>query len=115
MSEFSDKVFLLVKGIPKGKVTTYGELARKLGSSPRAVGQALKRNPDPWECTPGPNKPYKTGKPLAVPCHRVVMSDGHPGGYMGKRLSKKKAAILRSEGIEIQNNRIRLEKFLFRL
>ena len=69
MAGFSEKVWELTKRIPKGKVTTYGEIARALGrpGPARAVGQALKRNP---------HAP-------AVPCHRVVKSDGGLGGYGG--------------------------------
>jgi methylated-DNA-[protein]-cysteine S-methyltransferase len=52
--------------IPPGQVATYGELARMLGSSPRAVGAACGANP----------------LPIVVPCHRVVAADGI-GGYGG--------------------------------
>lgn len=52
--------------IPAGTVLTYAELAARLGSAPRAVGQACRRNP----------------VPVLVPCHRVVARSG-PGGYAG--------------------------------
>ena len=50
---------------PDGRTLTYGEIARRLKSAPRAVGQACGRNP----------------YPVAVPCHRVVASDGGLGGF----------------------------------
>jgi methylated-DNA-[protein]-cysteine S-methyltransferase len=94
---FDQRVFSLVSRIPKGKVTTYGEIARTLRvRSPRAVGQALKRN----------------DKPIVIPCHRVVRSDGLVGGYMGK-WSKKKAALLRKEGVIVKRGRIDLGRYLF--
>ncbi len=55
--------------IPAGKVLTYGELARELRSSARAVGGACGANPIP----------------LVVPCHRVVAAGGRIGGFMGAR------------------------------
>ncbi|MCP4042152.1 MAG: MGMT family protein, partial [Gammaproteobacteria bacterium] len=52
--------------IPPGETMTYGELARHLGSGPRAVGNACRSNP----------------VPIVVPCHRVVSATGL-GGFMG--------------------------------
>jgi methylated-DNA-[protein]-cysteine S-methyltransferase len=52
--------------IPAGRTLTYGELARRLASSARAVGGACRGNP----------------LPVVVPCHRVVGANG-PGGFMG--------------------------------
>ena len=51
--------------IPYGTTTTYGAIARQIGSSPRAVGQAMRRNPTP----------------LVVPCHRVIGADGTLRGF----------------------------------
>ena len=56
----NERVWELVRKIPKGKVTTYGTIAKKLHMSPRFVGHALHLNPD-GELTP---------------CHRVVNRDG---------------------------------------
>lgn len=75
------------KKIPKGKTSTYKAIAQKLKTSPRTVGQALKRNP----CAP------------KILCHRVVMSNGSLGGYKGKLNSKKKRELLRSEGVDLPN------------
>jgi methylated-DNA-protein-cysteine methyltransferase-like protein len=56
-----NKVYELVKKIPKGKVATYGMIAKKLGlKTPRIVGKYLHENPDAKN----------------IPCHRVVFSDG---------------------------------------
>ena len=89
MTPFQKKVFSIVARIPSGKVMTYNEIARKIDSSPRAVGQALKRNP----------------APIKIPCHRVVCSDGRIGGYFGVRY-KEKIRLLEKEGWKIENNRI---------
>ena len=82
-TKFEQKVYSTISRIPKGKVMTYGQLAKVLKSSPRAVGQALKRNPFAPK----------------VPCHRVIKSDGTLGGYDGKMKSGKKVLLLKSEGI----------------
>ncbi len=91
--KFADKVYGLCKKIPRGKVSTYGSIAKALNSSPRAVGQALRCNP------------YA---PI-VPCHRVVASDGKIGGFMGKTAGKEiehKIALLESEGVKIRDGRV---------
>lgn len=64
---FQQRVWQRLQRIPPGRVLTYGELARELNSSPRAVAGACRRNPIP----------------VVVPCHRVVAASG-PGGYMGQ-------------------------------
>jgi methylated-DNA-[protein]-cysteine S-methyltransferase len=81
---FNQKVWALTARIPRGRVTTYGELARALGSNGfRAVGNAMNKNP------------YAPG----VPCHRVVGSDGKLTGFAGG-LPKKRAMLIR-EGVRI--------------
>jgi len=90
---FAERVYSVCKKIPKGKVSTYGTIAKRLKSSPRAVGQALKHNP------------YA---PI-VPCHRVVSANGSIGGFMGKVKGKaiqKKIRLLRKEGIKVKENKI---------
>ncbi|KAK5063011.1 hypothetical protein LTR84_005087 [Exophiala bonariae] len=67
VTEFQERVYAHLLVIPSGKVTTYGNLARALNSSPRAVGGALRCNPFAPE----------------VPCHRVIASDGFVGGFKG--------------------------------
>jgi O-6-methylguanine DNA methyltransferase len=89
--QFRTEVLELVKRIPRGKVTTYGELARALNGSvraARAVGQAVARNP----------------RPIEIPCHRVVRSDGTIGEYGGGVAMKTR--LLRAEGIEIQDGKV---------
>ena len=97
---FEEKVWKKCKEIPKGKVSTYKEIAKALGvRAYRAVGNALRRNP----FSP------------SVPCHRVVCSDGSLGGYKGKMNSKKKIELLRKEGIIIEKGKIKeFEKKMFR-
>ena len=90
---FQKRVYQILKKVPRGKVTTYGALARKLRSSPRAVGQALRKNPFAPQ----------------VPCHRVIRSDGSIGGFGGEIKGKKieeKIRMLRKEGVIIKHNRI---------
>jgi methylated-DNA-[protein]-cysteine S-methyltransferase len=65
---FQRRVWRALRRIPSGRVMTYGELARRLKTSARAVGNACRANPIP----------------LFVPCHRVVAADGQ-GGFMGRR------------------------------
>ncbi|MFH1850248.1 MAG: MGMT family protein, partial [archaeon] len=81
-------------------VTTYKLVAQRLGTRAyRAVGNALRRN----------------RKPVAVPCHRVVSSDGSLGGYSGVLNNPKKAEVLRGEGIKMANNKIiAFESVLYR-
>ena len=94
----SEIIYALAKKIPRGKVTTYGELARLLGGRKysRKVGSILNKNSNP-----------------EVPCHRVVYSDGKVGGF--RRGQQEKIKILREEGLEIKGEKIvNFEKVLFR-
>ena len=88
-TNFESHVFDALHLIPKGKVTTYGALARYLACrSPRAIGQALKRNPFAPE----------------TPCHRVVSADLRIGGFFGAREGEpieRKIRLLLSEGVRI--------------
>ena len=80
---FQRRVWEALRRIPSGDVRTYGELAASLGSSPRAVGNACRRNP----------------VPIVVPCHRVVSASG-VGGYAGEttgRLLRVKRWLLDHE------------------
>lgn len=88
-ASFNQKIYSLLKKVPKGKVTTYKILAEAIGTKAyRAVGQAMKCNP------------YAP----VVPCHRVVDSKGHLHGF--SQGLKKKAELLAKEGIKIKNNKI---------
>lgn len=100
---FDEKVWKLMQRIPKGRVTTYSMIAKKLNTRAyRAVGNACRRNP------------YAP----RVPCHRVVRTDGTVGGFGGKTSGKtveKKIRLLRKENVEIKNGKItNFEKVLFR-
>mgnify|MGYP001590795620 CR=1 FL=1 len=101
---FNQKIYSLLKKVPKGKVTTYKALAEAVGTKAyRAVGQAMRCNP------------YS---PI-VPCHRVVKSDGSIGGFSGSinssgREVKRKIRMLRKEGVEIRDNKVEdFDKVLF--
>lgn len=99
---FDARVYEFCSRIPKGRVSTYGEIAKAIGKpgASRAVGQALKRNP------------YAP----RVPCHRVIRSDGNLGGFSGSDagMIKKKMRLLRKEGIMAEKNRIEIKKYVFR-
>jgi len=99
---FADRVYKLCRKIPKGRISTYKLVGKKMGRRGqiyRAVGVALKKNP------------YAP----KVPCHRVVASDGSLGGYSAKGGIKTKIKLLKKEGIQVKNNKIiDFEKKLFR-
>lgn len=87
--KFSDKVYKIAARIPKGKVSTYKEIAKKLNcKSYRAVGNAMNKNPY-WP---------------KVPCHRVVKTNGEVGGFASG--TSKKIKLLEKEGIKVKNNKI---------
>lgn len=87
---FSVRVWQAARAIPAGKVTTYGALARRIGSpgAARAVGNALGANP----------------LPILVPCHRVVRSDGTLGGFGGG--IPLKIRLLRHEHVPLHHERL---------
>jgi len=79
-STFQRRVWRALEGIPYGQTQSYGEIARVLGTSARAVGRANATNP---VC-------------LLVPCHRVIGADGSLTGYaFGEDLKRR---LLRHEG-----------------
>ncbi len=82
---FTEKVYEVVRSIPKGKVLTYKEVANRIHNPKayRAVGNALNKN-----------------RNKDVPCHRVIKSDGSIGGYFWG--SKKKREILKKEGVVLK-------------
>ncbi len=95
---FNEKVWTLCARVPRGKVTTYGEIAHKLGTRAyRAVGNALHKNP------------YAP----TVPCHRVVGSTGDLTGFSSGL--RKKQQMLEAEGITIRRGRLNLLKHMHRL
>lgn len=84
-SSFATKVYAVVAKIPKGKVMTYGEVAKKAGKpgAARAVGMFMANNYNP-----------------KIPCHRVVRSDGKIGNY-NRGGQARKAEILCEEGFVV--------------
>ena len=96
--KFSERVYKVTKKVPKGKVTTYKDIAHALQCKAyRAVGSALNKNP------------YAP----VVPCHRVVNNNGKLGGFASGL--RKKVKMLKQEGIVIENNKINLKKFKYKL
>lgn len=94
---FFESVYAVVKQIPKGKVLTYGDVARAVGAPrcARQVGWALHCNPEPG----------------VIPCHRVVFGDGRlTDGFAfgGKEVQK---ALLEAEGVQFDNDIIDLKKY----
>lgn len=84
---FQRRVWQALTHIPAGKTKTYGQLARDLNSSPRAIGNACRANP----------------LPIIIPCHRVVAKRGI-GGYDGETAGTRldiKRWLLRHEGVSI--------------
>ncbi|MDA8121301.1 MAG: methylated-DNA--[protein]-cysteine S-methyltransferase [Deltaproteobacteria bacterium] len=79
-TDFQRRVWEELRRIPAGRTASYAEVARRIGKpgSARAVGRACASNP----------------LPLAIPCHRVVRSDGDPGGY-GCGIGRKRALLER--------------------
>lgn len=84
----------MLRTIPAGMVSTYGDLAKALGkpTASRHIGRILNKNPNPIE----------------VPCHRVVKSDGNLGGFaLGISMKKE---LLEGEGVLFANG-LRIEEF----
>ncbi len=94
ITAFQSRVYTALCSVPRGRVTTYASLASAVGCrSPRAVGQALKRNP----LAP------------SVPCHRVIASDSSIGGFRGFRSGKaiaEKIKMLAEEGVIFRDGKL---------
>jgi len=82
-TRFQQKVWQALKRIPSGTVKTYGDVAKELQTSSRAVGQACRRN----------------NIPLFIPCHRVIAAQGIGGFMGGYRHVERKRWLLQHEGI----------------
>lgn len=91
------RIYEAVKKIPKGKVTTYAQIAEMAGDRKmaRAVGNALHKNPDPE----------------GIPCFRVVNSKGECSGSFAFGGLDEQAKRLREDGVEVVDNRVDLEKY----
>ena len=91
--DLASLVYLATSQVPRGKVSTYGAIARALGDirAARAVGMMLSRNP----------------APIVVPCHRIVYKDGNIGWYSGKGCGKeKKKTLLGEEGVPTKEGKV---------
>jgi O-6-methylguanine DNA methyltransferase len=89
---FQRSVWKAIAMIPRGKVSSYGEIARYLGKARavRAVGSAVGKNP------------YAP----KIPCHRVVRADGRIGQYSGGEGIRSKIELLAGEGVRVERGRI---------
>jgi len=105
LSTYQQAVLRILAEVPKGKVTTYSDLAKELAKrdpkwSPRAsraVGTTMKNN----VCGP------------RIPCHRVIKSDGGIGNFRGgeKGAVDVKIRMLIDEGVSVTNSRVDLKRF----
>ncbi|TQV76779.1 methylated-DNA--[protein]-cysteine S-methyltransferase [Aliikangiella marina] len=94
-TDFQRRVWDALNQIPCGQVMTYGEMAEKLGTSARAIGNACRRNPTP----------------IVVPCHRIVAANGL-GGFAGAvqgELPTIKQRLLQIEGLAPLSSQLPLE------
>ena len=92
------KVYKKLLEVPKGKVTTYSELAKAVGlkNGQRVIGRIMNKNP----------------YPVLIPCHRVILSNGKVGGYAwGQRVKTK---MLTKEGIKIKKGKILDSDIIYR-
>jgi methylated-DNA-protein-cysteine methyltransferase-like protein len=97
MDGLFERVYKAVRKIPKGKVTTYGEIARMLGTKDaRKVGFALHANSDP-----------------KTPCHRVVNKDGRLAPNFAFDGPKEQKRRLLSEGVGFIGERVDLKRYLW--
>jgi methylated-DNA-[protein]-cysteine S-methyltransferase len=105
LSTYQQAILRILAEVSKGKVTTYGDLAKELSkrdsnwspNASRAVGTTMRNNP----CGP------------QIPCHRVIKSDGTVGNFKGgeKGAVEEKIAMLRNEGVKVVDRKIDLNEF----
>lgn len=93
----TERIYEVVRRIPRGCVATYGQVAEAAGDRKlaRAVGNALHRNPDPE----------------TIPCHRVVNARGELAEAFAFGGAGRQAELLMSEGVEVVDGRVDLERF----
>ena len=94
---FFESVYQALMLIPRGKVVTYGQIARTIGAPrmARQVGYALHANP----------------KPGIIPCHRVVNKEGKLAGAFAFGGLQAQQKLLEEEGVEVVNGAVDLSKF----
>jgi methylated-DNA-protein-cysteine methyltransferase-like protein len=96
-----ERIYQIVCRIPRGKVATYGQIARMAGNKrwSRVVGYALHVNP----------------KPGVIPCHRVVNRLGEASRAFAFGGENEQIRLLESEGVRFQKNgRVDLQKYLWK-
>ena len=108
LSKYQQAILRILAEVPKGKVTTYGDLAKELArrdpqwspNASRAVGTTMKNN----LCGP------------QIPCHRVIKSDGNIGNFRGgeEGAVEVKIGMLRDEGVPVIDGRIDLKEYRHR-
>lgn len=91
------EVYAIVGKIPKGKVTTYGAIAKIANLNPRQVGWFLHRNPNPAQ----------------IPCHRVVNSLGKLASHFAFGGVEGQKTRLLAEGLVVEGDRINLQKCMW--
>lgn len=104
MGAFADRVFAVVQQIPRGKVATYGQIARMIGAprSARYVGYALRANPAPGT------------DPASIPCHRVVFKDGRMATGFAFGGPDVQQEMLKEEGVGFdEDGRVVMADFLW--
>ncbi|MGF1468357.1 MAG: methylated-DNA--[protein]-cysteine S-methyltransferase [Sandaracinaceae bacterium] len=87
---FQERAWTALRRVPRGRVATYGALARAVGSprATRAIGAAMSANP----------------LPIVVPCHRIIAARHHLGGYSSGL--RRKRWLLRVEGIAVVGDHV---------
>lgn len=108
LSPYQQAILRVLAEVPRGKVTTYGDLAKELArrdprwspAASRAVGTTMRNNP----CGP------------QIPCHRVIRSDGNIGNFRGgaEGAVEEKIKMLREEGVTVIDGRIDLNEYRYR-
>ncbi|MGH7175445.1 MAG: MGMT family protein [Minisyncoccia bacterium] len=98
-SPFAKRVYAAANKIPKGRVATYGQMARMAGTpgAARAVGTLMRRNTSPSHC----------------PCHRVVAANGGLAGYGFGGVGEKRKKLI-DEGVSFIGKKVNLKKSLWR-
>jgi methylated-DNA-protein-cysteine methyltransferase-like protein len=92
-----ERIYQVVRQIPKGKVSTYGAVAARAGNPrwSRVVGYALHVNPEPY----------------VIPCHRVVNREGRTAPSFAFGGQDEQARLLRAEGVEVKDGYVDLSKY----
>lgn len=100
-SSFLEEVYKITKKIPKGKVATYGQIAKLMGKpkNSRLVGFALHRNPTPY----------------IIPCHRVVNRDGKLSKSFAFGGEESQKHLLIQENVLINDNKVDLKKYKWQI